>query len=591
MHVDAFFEYLLDNSHPYWTQIPSDTGTRRDGVAAEDDMALRSLLPQIRPRRGRKRPDDDELSRSPSQRPRMDSEAMGTDEFGAPRTAGVEQLDLWSAQPDVRGAFFFPPNDHYSRMNMGLAPNASTWTGGDFTQTPSTAHPFSAITPSTRNAFWPDQSGEPKSAITPNKSRLNKRHGAKVVSSAWRSGVSTGTGKARGRPPINRSNNNEEAHFSAYPSDTPNFGQNPPMDPSIPAAIMTPTTSVAVAPEIPTPQANIEFSHQDPNINTQPQIPRPPRNRLSLQVPARVGGEVRLATPPLPPVTVNRQAATQASHDMNTLLGLQNNTNYSQVPSAGDLHTMGAFEATTNTYVPIEQQAQQPQPQPHPQTQTRSHTYPQPHSQSQSHSQEPPFNATPSRGVHFSDPKDRTNMDELEAFFISQFLTGDWFDSTGNPIPSCTVDEALAISQQILENVMSGAATKETFLINIAALTGGNILKSSTNLQVYRTEEGSESATYNCHWQLQLGDIKGTFSMKETVGHGSWKMRESGHDPGESGGDAEAEEDGAEAADARHWHEKYTRLLEIMQQQKTELSDFRKNVVMMAKPPVRKPPH
>src|SRR3954454_20052653 len=83
MHVNAFFDYLLDNPHPYWTQIPTDSNPvceeGRDGVAAEDDMALRALLPHIRPRRGRKRPEEDGLSNSPSQRPRLDSPAFNSD--------------------------------------------------------------------------------------------------------------------------------------------------------------------------------------------------------------------------------------------------------------------------------------------------------------------------------------------------------------------------------------------------------------------------------------------------------------------------------------------------------------------------------
>ena len=62
MHVDAFFEYLLEKSHTYWTDIPSvnDPASEfgRDGVPAEEDLALRALLPETRPKRGRRRAED-----------------------------------------------------------------------------------------------------------------------------------------------------------------------------------------------------------------------------------------------------------------------------------------------------------------------------------------------------------------------------------------------------------------------------------------------------------------------------------------------------------------------------------------------------
>ncbi|KAJ4306663.1 hypothetical protein N0V88_000027 [Collariella sp. IMI 366227] len=55
MHIDAFFEYLIGRESSYCTEIPAEqipiTELERDGVAAEDDMALRALLPQIKPRR------------------------------------------------------------------------------------------------------------------------------------------------------------------------------------------------------------------------------------------------------------------------------------------------------------------------------------------------------------------------------------------------------------------------------------------------------------------------------------------------------------------------------------------------------------
>ncbi|KAH9431329.1 hypothetical protein MCOR02_008625 [Pyricularia oryzae] len=53
MHVDAFFNYLYGEENEYFTDIPPEgtpiTDVSRDGVAPEDDMALRALLPHIGP--------------------------------------------------------------------------------------------------------------------------------------------------------------------------------------------------------------------------------------------------------------------------------------------------------------------------------------------------------------------------------------------------------------------------------------------------------------------------------------------------------------------------------------------------------------
>ncbi|KAJ9149255.1 Ars binding protein [Pleurostoma richardsiae] len=429
MHVDAFFEYLLNNPHPYWTQIPttpnpvSDVG--RDGVAAEDDMALRALLPQIRPRRGRKRPEEEELNGSPSQRPRIESPAM-PDEFNA---RGVEQLDLWSAQPDSRNsAFVFPPPDSYSRLNPSVGqPQNMSWTGQDISQTPLTAYPQSAITPSTRNAFWSDPS-EPKSAITPSKPKMNRRHGAKVVSSAWRSGGPGGTGKTRGRPPINRN----------------------------------------------------------------------------------------------------------------------------------DLPAMDMWEATATDPFQIPQ---------FPQSINNTNTYGQ---------HQPPSGAAP---VQFQDPHDRTNMEELESFFIQELIAGDWKDGRGNPGPKPSVEEAHAIVTQIVEDVRKKAITKEGFLINIAALAGGHFMKTTTTLQCYRLDESDGQTKYLCNWELRLGDIRGAFSMRETVRHDRWMTRT--EDDAESSTVGEAEEAGGaggSGGDVR-WQQKYLDLLEVMKKKDQELTEIKRNVM------------
>ncbi|KAK3392262.1 ARS binding protein 2-domain-containing protein, partial [Sordaria brevicollis] len=310
MHIDSFFEYLVGREHEYWVDIPSTAipinEIERDGVRAEDDMALRALLPHIRPKRGRRKP--------------------GEEDVQSPLPTGGEP---WSAHPAAqRGSVFT-----FDNTRLGVPGQGAPWGGNDGGQTPMTAYPQSAITPSTRTNFWSD---EPRSAITPSGTKpksLSRRHGAKVVSSAWRTGGATG--RVRGRPPINRQLNSD-GPFSAFPasSDSPHYGKHtfpnnpppsstpilPPPRPNPPAggAVQTPTSATA---------------QPSPTVREAPAPPasgRPAkRTRLSLQVPERVGTEVRLATPPLlapapapapPTLMVNGQPS--ASNPSNTTIPL-----------------------------------------------------------------------------------------------------------------------------------------------------------------------------------------------------------------------------------------------------------------------------
>lgn len=266
MHVDAFFEYLMGRRHPYWTEIPPEstpiTETGRDGVAAEDDMALRALLPQIKPKRGRRKPDDDDTGKSPSQRP-----SPLHDEYPAsahPASARPDMNEPWSAHPEGRGSvFLFPPTPDPMRLSASLQ---SSWATNDVAQTPLTAYPASAITPMTRNAFWADPN-EPKSAISPPKARsTSRRHGAKVVSSAWR-GIGS-TGKTRGRPPINRGGN-PDGPFSAFPaiSENPTFKlPSPTPERQIPQTATTPTAHFT--PTEPSPTAVPPPAYNQPSSSS-----------------------------------------------------------------------------------------------------------------------------------------------------------------------------------------------------------------------------------------------------------------------------------------------------------------------------------
>ena len=548
MHVDAFFEYLIGRQSPYWTEIPSEhtpiSELERDGVAAEDDMALRALLPQIKPRRGRRKPDDEETGKSPSQRP-----SPQPDEYGTGSGAGGRaEMEPWTAQPDGRGSvFLFPPVPDPSRLN----PSAPSWTN-DIVQTPLTAYPIpqSAITPSTRNAFWAD---EPKSAITPSKARsTSRRHGAKVVSSAWRSGgIGTG-GKTRGRPPINRGANNE-GPFSAFPtsegpafrfpsptydkSTTPSSSANAPTSNPVATPSTTPTPNgpatgpaAATAPSpAPTPVPPQNLSPIQESVP-----PRPAkRSRLSLQVPERVGGEVRLATPPLPvepvvtPVVMVNGQTTEPQPEATHL-----------TPSAGPVSAI--FSQSPGTFLGASL---------------------------------PAATAAPGEQCVFShDPTDRTNMDEIEALFVSSILRADWYDAKGSRIPACGVDEAWAFAQRVVENLLKSATTKEAFLINLSALAGGKLLMAKGSLRITRFEELPDQTRYQSNWQLRFGGIVGNWAMEETVMHDKWKKKPApASDP--------TAVNGTGGLQADQWESRYKELAATLQQRDEEMMRLRAKVM------------
>ena len=628
MHIDAFFDYLLGNPHPYWTEIPTDPNPvleeGRDGVAAEDDMALRSLLPQIRPRRGRKRPENEDSSKSPSQRPRTESgEELGVGGTGG--SGGLQPLDLWPAHPgSAAGTVVFPSpsQDQFSRLNLNLGtPGTAAWAGENFAHTQLTAQPYSAMTPSSVTGFWPGQPGDTKPAAAPSKPKANKRHGAKVVSSAWRSGGPGGPGKTRGRPPLNRQNtsaSSDASPFHAFPAQSsPTYDHvSPHMTPNIQATVMaaSPNSAASMASE---PQSNLIMNQQHAAFDASMQSQPPPRtlktsrSRLSLQVPERAGADVRLATPPgtscTPPVVMINGRAMRGHHS----------ANFGSMPQSTDALVMEAFGTANHAYnIPL--QEQQPQQQQHHYQQhslpgvsaAMSPNDPLTHATTAQQFQQgqglpSQHQAAPEdrKGIQFSDPTDRTNLDTLESFFIYDIVGANWFDSTGTQIPACSVDEAAGIYQQVIEDVMEGAASKVTFLINVAALIGGGLLRSGRNVKVHKTMGGDGSSVYDCNWELQVGDVKGAYSIRVALPHGKWrgyrgaKSREDNNTHGARGEDedAEGEEDDSELAgrgddngedgDKTKWQRKYRDLLEIVQQQKSELSDIRKGMLRLAQQP------
>jgi hypothetical protein len=456
MHVDAFFEYLLNKPHVYWTQVPSisepPSEFGRDGVAAEEDLALRALLPETRPKRGRRkaedRDDEIESGKSPLQRPRLDSPTL-SEEFMIARASLIAD----NTTPATAHLGFSQAFDDgivpWSATDMrGSIPGAFRWPPPDNTQTPLSAYPQSAVTPSTRTHLWNDAT-EPRSAITPKGGRSRRRHGP-AVSSAWPSNGSTSSGKLRGRPPSNRSIT--DGPFSTFPV--------------IPSSRDVPTINLRDQTPTATPVvSDSQVPHFFPSVPT-PAPPNPPAlnsrpSRLQLQVPQRQGGSVRLATPP-PIVLVNGEDDTNIQHSI-----LTNHQN--AVPM------MEYFQSTENAG--------------------------------------PNFQHFVSIAFRQNEDTDRTNVDALESHFISEILAADWYDESGASVERCTIDEAAKICKQVVKNLQAESSSTEAFLINLSALAGGPLM---TRLRITRLEHGQRT-DYECHWKMRFGSIEGDFTIRATV--------------------------------------------------------------------------
>lgn len=317
--------------------MTEDSLVEREGIPPEEDLALRALLPEWRPKRGRRKADDIEGSSEANIAPKKvhtrSSSADFTSMFEEPYSAAPSTAMPWSAQPQQN-------NDPWTAAQVALAPKTpstgQTPTPNQLTsqnvgqqmrwrftnnETPSSPYPHSAITP--RHSFQTSPPfDEPKSAhpstTSKSPSRARRRHGP-AVSSAWPSTTSTASGKLRGRPPSNRSV--QDGPFSTFPAN-PNAKE--PQPPTI--SVGTPIIQASPSPnsreatpastkhqhqhqqqqpinnfiqtQTPTTETNHNHTHSPKNHTLPLPARKPSKSKLQLQVPAHSGGPVRLATPP-----------------------------------------------------------------------------------------------------------------------------------------------------------------------------------------------------------------------------------------------------------------------------------------------------
>ena len=543
MHVRAFFEYLMDIPNDYWTKIPTDPNPIawpvRDGVAVEDDMALRALLPHIRPKRGRKRPEGDEATGSPAQRQRL-SPSSAVDDYR-------HGLQPWSAHSDGRVS---------TPLDPSRPQNAGNWGPSDSLQTPlsrwpqTAVWPHSAITPTSRGTFW-DDALEPRSAITPSKPKLsNHRRGAKNVSSAWRPGGNDSGGKTRGRPPMIRT----------------------PVDATSPAMQSWTATQAASTggPNVAGQQMNTSYQDTShPHVNgqlpstsmpqqtqqqTHPPLEgsRPARPSISLQVPERQGGSVRLATPPAPAPAPPPPAPAV------TVDGQQDSEKQAEEPEASSEarqnqkpdHGWQRFaKEATDAY---EQASNVP-----------------------SNGCEGPENMPE---YYFEKMEDRTNVDALVAYFVRSMADSEWIDAEGNPDEPAGVEESTAIVNAMLQNMYKTSTSPQAFLINLAALAGSMMLVT-TRPKCVRMGENDDSYVYKCDWEYCFGHVKGGFTMPQHVPRTMWKKpkKEAEATPGADAADAGEEQKTPLSSD--DWKRKYQALVEEMVKRDKELAGLRGRVM------------
>ncbi|KAL2812108.1 ARS binding protein 2-domain-containing protein [Aspergillus granulosus] len=297
MHVDAFFEYCLGHQHPYYTQLPANNAVvsdSRDGVPLDEDLALRALVPQWKPKRGRKRAEEkDTPNQRALKRPQLDT-SVGVFQAGSfpAHSATFPQSAIpFSAFPEE-----MEPNDPWMTASTfpteapSDIPNTQQgqdlrWRSLEREASPA-GYPQSAIIPRGHHPsdvfLSSTSSAEPRSAVTPSsgeKSRSKRRHGP-AVSSAWPSATTSSTGKMRGRPP-NRGT--VSGPFSSFPVN-PNR--------SNPSHLHS--TGIRPSPTIILDQDPANSQYQSPTPTSAPGKP----SKLQLQVPQHSGAPVRLATPP-----------------------------------------------------------------------------------------------------------------------------------------------------------------------------------------------------------------------------------------------------------------------------------------------------
>lgn len=213
-HIDAFFEYCLGHPHPYYTQahLSNERDEEgRDGVPREEDLALRALVPGWKPKKGRKRADENTDQSRSTKKLHLLTSMRGGDLSANPEYPS-QNTTPWSAFPGEVGQSERWNIDSALRNRIATARRAVTpeqplrhlpdpqWGFPRGHQSPPFAYPQSAITPRhpELDASFPHESQSAITASASDKARY-KRRGRPILSSAWL-GASSCASRCRGRP-------------------------------------------------------------------------------------------------------------------------------------------------------------------------------------------------------------------------------------------------------------------------------------------------------------------------------------------------------------------------------------------------------
>ncbi|KAL1311143.1 hypothetical protein AAFC00_001345 [Neodothiora populina] len=304
MHVDAFFEYLLGKRHTYFSDLPPPHDPHpaqgRDGVPAEEDLAIRALDPSFRPKRGRKRNESPEEEAAQPKRPLLTTSFTfeGQTLYAQPQSAHPASGIPLRARPDAYEQEPWEPTSAVTSDNFpprqgaphsAVYPRANHDTKWSFHNAdgPITPHPMSAIEP--RRSLSNFEEPSSANAASANKARSRRKHGP-AVSSAWPSISAASGSKLRGRPPVNR--NVQEGPFTTFPAD-PSSERTPSSQRATPGA--GPNSTHGDRSPLQMPSAYVSPSMGHNGDGQQHAIGRP--ERLQVQVPPHTGGPIRLATP------------------------------------------------------------------------------------------------------------------------------------------------------------------------------------------------------------------------------------------------------------------------------------------------------
>ncbi|KAI9742431.1 MAG: hypothetical protein M1818_003965 [Claussenomyces sp. TS43310] len=523
MHVDAFFEYLLDKPHVYWTQIPapgsalSESG--RDGVPPEEDLALRALFPETRPKRGRRKADekekdnviDGQFSQPSAQRVRLHSppasEVSAIASFSLPNNVAATEAGI-QRRFDPQDHSWDPADDQVSNARYSELSNSATpaWSGNDGAwQTDrlkkqngqaserhsETADVRSAAVPTSKCPFNFDYVAQSGSAITSTTGRSRRQHDS-AVASAWPANSSIPPGKPRGKPPSNRDvADGSYSTFTVYSNSGAEQASKPQnYSQSIEAgAANNPDRSIN-GPQ----HASISFADSISQQSAKAQSSESYRQESE-----RAGMPARQTGPP------------------------------SNAQSNGQSKETTRDECRIST--------------------SRAFT-------------------TEGRLVSAREPEeDRTNIDKIELACTRLMLSAKWYDVSGNPTEACTVADAIKISKWIFVEANKESTNKEIFLLSIAALAGAPVLL--TKLEVARMSKNVGETNFMVRWTMKFGAIEGSFT--KTVGILEEDQVEN---------DAREEREAGAAEDKNvDWQKKYFGLRRSFEEQEKKMEDLKNQVV------------